>query len=367
MARSAVSVSKTKAKGIEYFQARWYDPITGKRRCKNLGRVDEVSKREANKRANSLESEFESKPSKRSLPPSPTLADWIGKAITIKQTEGKSAGTIEMYDATKRLLVGYFGNKRKLSHIRKSHLDGFRRALQRGELNKYLNSTNRRTMGNSTIRKYLTATKAIFNLAEQEGVTSENPTRRIKLDTAVAKQWTKIEAETFWKIFSAARYEWKPLLALCRLAALRREDALRLRWSNVDMLDGVLSFMTHKTNKEARIPICSEVAEILNEIRQTSMRIDGHVVPTSVYLGNVGRDFEVLCKRADVTPYRDPLHTLRKSCIDDWARAHPPNVVKEWATHSDIKTTMKYYSKVSRRDEIAGQVNMFRTPCAAIG
>lgn len=40
------------------------------------------------------------------------------------------------------------------------------------------------------------------------------------------------------------------------------------------------------------------------------------------------------------------IHTLRKSCIQNWANELPMNVTKELAGHSSIETTMKYYCQV---------------------
>ena len=59
--------------------------------------------------------------------------------------------------------------------------------------------------------------------------------------------------------------------------------------------------------------------------------------------------------RAKVEPYPDPLHALRKSCVDYWARRHPPNVVREWAGHASVSTTMRYYARVGREDELRAQ------------
>lgn len=63
-----------------------------------------------------------------------------------------------------------------------------------------------------------------------------------------------------------------------------------------------------------------------------------------VCLDNIGRDFAILCKRAKVEPYGSPLHTLRKSCIDDWARVYPPKTVQTFAGHSQIITTLRHYT-----------------------
>ncbi len=51
-----------------------------------------------------------------------------------------------------------------------------------------------------------------------------------------------------------------------------------------------------------------------------------------------------------VFSYHKPLHTLRKSCITDWAGQYPMHVVKEWAGHANIATTQQFYLKVQDSD-----------------
>ena len=152
------------------------------------------------------------------------------------------------------------------------------------------------------------------------------------------------------------------VLALCRLAGLRRSDAMSLRWSAVNFEDGVITFTTQKSRKDARVPMCAELEQILRGAHRDTLRLDDLVVPQPmpgdrargrglVSLSNVKRDVDSIRARAGVEKYGDPLHTLRKSCINDWARRHPPNAVMQWATHSSIHTTMKYYAQVSPEDE----------------
>lgn len=61
---------------------------------------------------------------------------------------------------------------------------------------------------------------------------------------------------------------------------------------------------------------------------------------------NIWRDFGVIAKQAGIVRYAKPLHSLRKSCITDWAGRFGAHVVKEWAGHEDIDTTLKFYLKV---------------------
>lgn len=43
------------------------------------------------------------------------------------------------------------------------------------------------------------------------------------------------------------------------------------------------------------------------------------------------------------------IHTLRKSCIQNWAdNINNPEVVRVLAGHVDLKTTMKYYAQADK-------------------
>jgi len=64
-------------------------------------------------------------------------------------------------------------------------------------------------------------------------------------------------------------------------------------------------------------------------------------------VNNVGREFKRHIKRAGIKPNGTlSIHTLRKSCIQNWANELPINVTKELAGHSSIVTTQKYYLQV---------------------
>jgi hypothetical protein len=100
-------------------------------------------------------------------------------------------------------------------------------------------------------------------------------------------------------------------------------------------------------DKDAKaVPIGPELYELL----LASKHEDGLVIPPGgVVYSNHWRDFEVVRERAGVAKYAKPIHCLRKSCLTDWAGRFPAHVVKEWAGHSDVRTTVKYYLKVSVR------------------
>ena len=99
-------------------------------------------------------------------------------------------------------------------------------------------------------------------------------------------------------------------------------------------------------DKDPRIvPICPELQTLLLEAYESADDGRELVIPKT-NMNNLWWDMQVLFKRAGVQPYAKPFHTLRKSCITDWAARFPQHVVSEWAGHSDIQTTNEYYLQV---------------------
>ncbi|MFC1781370.1 tyrosine-type recombinase/integrase [Planctomycetota bacterium] len=65
---------------------------------------------------------------------------------------------------------------------------------------------------------------------------------------------------------------------------------------------------------------------------------------------NTLRNFKRQLKRAEIKPNGTlSIHTLRKSCIQNWANMNPnPKVTQRLAGHADLKTTMQFYCTVTK-------------------
>ena len=180
-----------------------------------------------------------------------------------------------------------------------------------------------------------------------------NPFDRLAQTPNVTRDWHHVDLDEFGKLFDAApSVSWRLLLALARLAALRRGEALNLRWENIDWSPSRLQVIssadwTVKDKHPRIVPICPELHTILLAAFENAPEGEARVIPAgSINVRNLWRDFGVICKRAEVARYAKPVHSLRKSCIRDWADRHPAHVVKEWAGHSDLNTTDTYYLQV---------------------
>ncbi|MEJ2647988.1 MAG: site-specific integrase [Sedimentisphaerales bacterium] len=78
-------------------------------------------------------------------------------------------------------------------------------------------------------------------------------------------------------------------------------------------------------------------------------------------INNTLRSFERQLKRAKIKPKGTlSIHTLRKSCIQNWANFNPnPKVTQRLAGHADLKTTMQFYCTVTKveREQAAQAVD----------
>ena len=378
MARHAVtlvkqkSISKRNGKthAYEYYVLRWHDEQTGKKRGRNIGRVGVMPQREARKQRDLFAVELQQNPDRRNPDRAPALERYGEQFLRLKKADGISARTASAYGYALRLLKAYFGKSRPIDKITRLTARKFKIALACNELNHVNRSTcKRKTLNGTSVETHMRHVHAIFEFAiEPLDILETNPFRKLRGKQAPSREWRYVALEEFWRLFDAASDAWKTMLVICRLAGLRRSDAMSLTWANVDFSEGVLKFTTQKTGKFARIPMCAELVQVLrSDERGATLRMDDRVVPQRlsrsraarpedyVSTANVGRHFEKLRELAGVAEYGSPLHTLRKSCINDWAKLYPPNAVQEWATHSSIQTTMTYYAKVSRDQELAAQ------------
>ncbi len=78
-----------------------------------------------------------------------------------------------------------------------------------------------------------------------------------------------------------------------------------------------------------------------------TLRASGKPWQNRYMINNILRNFKSHYKRAGIKPVgKLTIHTLRKSCGQNWADHLPMNVVKELMGHSKVETTLEYYNQV---------------------
>jgi len=180
---------------------------------------------------------------------------------------------------------------------------------------------------------------------------------------------------------AAPNLRTKTLYSVLYTAGLRSGEAMALTWNDIDFESNQIIVANRKgtdtlppfdvkTYENRRIPLPRQTVDLLallhGEAKEgnpyvflTGDRFDavkarwqrcqatGQQWQNRFMENNTLRNFKRYVKRAGIKPEGSlTVHVLRKNCIQNWADVMPINVTRQWAGHSDAKTTMEYYSQV---------------------
>jgi integrase len=128
---------------------------------------------------------------------------------------------------------------------------------------------------------------------------------------------------------------------------LRKSEFERLAWS--DVLEGSIRVRDSKNPlKQRLIPIHKELFKMLH----TTTTCNGRLFKLPKSPSSMLRMFKKDLHRAGISKEID-LHCLRVTFISALARAGVgPRTAQELAGHSDIRTTLKIYTKVTDQDKV---------------
>ncbi len=141
---------------------------------------------------------------------------------------------------------------------------------------------------------------------------------------------------------------WRMPFALCRWVGLRRGEALRLRWTEIDFAAHTLNVINPSPNPDTKkrdrlsVPLEPGVYDLLLAAHETAPA--GSLGPCDgIGANNLDRNARVITKRAGLV-YSDPFHALRKSLVSDWQAKYPPLHVARWLGHSVTVAASNYHA-----------------------
>jgi len=133
------------------------------------------------------------------------------------------------------------------------------------------------------------------------------------------------------------------LIALCRLAGLRRGEALNLTWSDVDWQNHRLTIIAQKTGRQRVVPIEPKLYQLLLDAFEQAKEHEQKVCPISRH--SLWRNFQNIRKRAELPRWKDAFKVMRKNCATDWALRYPQYAVSAWLGHG-IEVSAKHYLQI---------------------
>ena len=359
---------------------RWfgeYDPATGKEKRHTRSFRLKV---EAEAFKSVKESEF-AKGSPRDGAPEVALGKFLRDWLSTRKPE-LSPASYELYRHTITRLTGHFGKTCKLTQITPKKAAVF--------VAKQVNRANGlegKELSDWTREQIKRHCKTIFRTAVDWGLLGANPFASLRAKRPATRRWHRVTPQEYRALMVAApNLRWQAFYALAYTSGARMGELFSLTWNEIDFERGRLIISNREgtdamppfsvKDHEARcIPLPPHTIDILtrwqaqapegvpyillDEERYERVRARWHQLRdrgkpwrNRYMVNNVNRDFKRHCRRAGIKPVgRLTIHTLRKSCGQNWADHLPMNVVKELMGHSHIATTQEFYTQVDKDHE----------------
>ena len=331
----------------KYWQAFYYD-TTGKRRAKSLGPKKELSRRQAKVMCDHLAVELNLNPGMADTGRPIKLDDLIMRYL--KSRTDVQQATLSSHELTGKYLKEFFRPEIYIDRITRAMASSWRTAMATGEcsLNRH-----RRTMTEASVCIHVRNAKTIFNHAVKDDLILFNPFDRLKGNAAEPdKDWKYVSLEELDKLLDACpNWGWKMLIALCRLAGLRRGEALGLSWSDIKWDEHRFAFIAEKTGRRRVVPIEPKLYQMLLDAFGKAEEGEERVCPVSRHC--LWRNFQVIRKRAGIEKWKDTFKVMRRNCETDWAQIYPQYVVSTWIGHN-IQVSARHYLQVP--EELYGKV-----------
>jgi integrase len=323
-------------KNGQYWLASWTHE--GREKRKSLGNRAKVSKAEALRRCRQIAREHIIHPGRAGANRAPGLKAWTDQYLAMRTD--LDPATIKLQEQTIKYLHKYFGADRRLDRISRADAAGFRAWLADQDL------------ADATVRKHIRHIKVIFGPtrgAMKLDLIPFNPFDREQSSVPETdNNWRQLEPEQIQALIDAAPSPaWRALYALCAYAGLRRSEALRLTWADIQWDRNRLTVRAKagkRTTKQNTRDVLmeSELARILLDVHDQAGD-DARICPLSG--NNMNTRIEVSMKDAGLRLWAKPYHTLRANRARTWKLIYPEYVVDAWLGHS-LAVSRKHYLSV---------------------
>ncbi|NQU76236.1 MAG: tyrosine-type recombinase/integrase [Planctomycetes bacterium] len=334
-----VNETVTLSSNGKYWQAFYYDSM-GRRRAKSLGPKRKLSKRKAKVLCDRFAAELNLAPGKADANRPIRLDELVNRYLQ-SRTDLRET-TRDLHRLTIQYLKQLFGGEMRIDRITRAMASDWRSAMARGKLSL---GKSERALAEASVCIHVRNARTIFNHAVRDDLIIFNPFDRLK-GTAPEpdKDWKYVTIEELDKLLDASpAWGWKILIALCRLAGLRRGEALELTWAAVDWQERRLVVIAQKTGRRRILPIQPKLYELLLDAFGRAEEGENRICSVSSYC--LWRNFQAIRKRAGLEKWKDAFQVLRRNCETDWAQEYPQYAVSKWIGH-DIKVSARHYLQI---------------------
>jgi integrase len=276
-------------------------------------------------------------------------AEWLAE-----KEPSVSPSTIRFYRKTVQKLLEHFGERaeRPINEVTNGDLVAFRNQLAK-------------EISASSTNHDLIAVRMIFRAARRLGRITEDPAEFLKpvreFDNPHQEKCRPFTEPELRVLMTAADSEWRSMIRIALYTGGRLSDVASLRWSNIDLERGELSFTARKTGKTALLPI---VGPLLAHVLSLPSSDDPHgflhpraaeIFSRTNHAAALSNMFAELLKEAGLRSVKGAssstrrranelsFHSLRHNCVSMLKDAGIPQaVVQELVGHSNAQTNARY-------------------------
>jgi integrase len=239
-----------------------------------------------------------------------------------------------------------------LKHLDEHFAGKMLHQIASAEMSEFEAKRRAQQVSTSTIRRDLACLSSLMTSAQDWEWIETNPVpgflrrrakRGLKEGNARTRYFTMEEERLILEAASPA-VRWAITLAID--TGLRREEQFSLKWSQVDLLRGLITTMTFtKSGRPRKVPVSQRSAQILAHLPRNPDSLYVLVNPdTGERYVQMNKGFKAACRRAKVTDVQ--WHDLRRTAGCRWLQRDGKSLeeVSILLGHSSVLITEKCYA-----------------------
>ena len=229
-----------------------------------------------------------------------------------------------------------------------------------------------KTMSAGTVKKFRAHLSCVFNTAIRDGLLTRSPWAGVKLpkvDTVHHEPFTREQIRT---LFTKLPPLWQDMVKFCIYSGGQRlGDVATMKWSCIDLQNGIIRFSSNKTGLKIENPILPPLLNRLKEIKAAAGEREEYVFPHMAYTYKTGRghlstEFTTLLKSLSMYRQTAPpeggrkrkgvltsFHSLRSFMVSSLNNIGiPSRLVKAIVGHadnSDVEGEYYYHASLSEK------------------
>jgi len=283
----------------------------------------------------------------------PTLSEWLREYVEGRRDVKDATATV--YGHTRRNLLAFFGESKRLDEITPGDADSFRVFLASDE-----------GLADNTVRRRLGIAKQFCRAALRRKFIGENPfdgqTTTVRENRKRSYFVSLAETEAVLDACTDAR--WRLVFALCRFGGLRcPSEILRLKWEDVNWAKMRFTVYASKTEHHADggirvVPIFPELYPHLRDAFEQAEPGTVHCCPQydPASAGAMYRkELLKVVKLAGLKPWPKLFQNCRATRETELAEEYPVQVVCEWIGNSPQVAARHYLQVTDEHYEKAAQ------------